>query len=128
MNLLLDTHAFLWWDADAAQLSPNAYRACYNRGNTLFLSLVSIWEIQIKVQIGKLRLRLPSLRDVLDEHRRDGLQFLMPAEEDVLGLAALPMIHRDPFDRLLVSQARRGGFHLVTRDPLIANYGVAILW
>lgn len=127
MNLLLDTHAFLWWDNEPAKLSRNVLNACFDPHNQLFLSIASIWELQIKLQLGKLALRMP-LADVLDDHRAKGLLIASLEVEDILGLAALPTIHRDPFDRLLVSQARRGGFQLVTRDPLIVNYGVATLW
>lgn len=127
MKLLLDTHTFLWWDNEPAKLSRNVLNACFDPQNTLFLSVVSVWELQIKLQIGKLDLRLP-LSDVLDDHRRKGLLIVSLEVTDILGLAALPMIHRDPFDRLLVSQARRTGFPLVSRDPLIANDGVTTLW
>ena len=127
MKLLLDTHAFVWWDSDKAQLSHRVLQACLDPRNHLFLSIVSIWEMQIKAQLGKLTLRLP-LRDLVEDHRRRGLLIASVEIEDILGLAALPMIHRDPFDRLLVSQVRRGGYQLVSRDPLLAGYGVSILW
>ncbi len=127
MNLLLDTHAFVWWDSDKAQLPPRVLSAFFDPQNRLHLSIVSVWEMQIKAQLGKLTLRLP-LRELLDDHRRKGLLVAGIEVEDVLGLAALPTIHRDPFDRLIVSQALRGGYRLVSRDPIIANYGVTILW
>ena len=127
MNLLLDTHAFVWWDSDQAQLSPRALTALLDPRNQLFLSIVSVWEMQIKAQLRKLMLRLP-LRDLVDDHRRKGLLIAHIEVDDALGLAELPMIHGDPFDRLLVSQARRGGFSLVSRDPLLTGYEVPILW
>ncbi len=127
MNLLLDTHAFVWWDSDKAQLSRSALQACQNPQNNLFLNLASVWEMQIKAQLGKLSLRLP-LRDLVRDHRRRGLSIASLEVEDIFGLAALPMIHRDPFDRLLISQAKQGGYQLVRRDPLLGGYGVAILW
>ncbi len=127
MRLLLDTHAFLWWDNEPAKLSRNVLSACFDPQNQLFLSIVSVWELQIKLQLGKLELRLPLL-NVLEDHRRKGLLIAGLEVEDILGLSALPMVHRDPFDRLLVAQARRGGFQFVTRDPLIASYGLTTLW
>ncbi len=63
MKLLLDTHAFLWWDADQARLSSGALAACLDPANSLFLSIASVWEMQIKMQLGKLALRLPSFAD-----------------------------------------------------------------
>ena len=113
MNLLLDTHAFVWWDSDQARLSARAMAAFLNPQNKMFLSVVSVWEMQIKAQLGKLTLRLP-LRDLVDDHRRRGLLIAHIEVDDTLGLAELPMLHGDPFDRLLISQARRGGFQLVS--------------
>ena len=72
MNLLLDTHAFIWWDSDKAQLSSRALSAFFDLRNQLFLSIVSVWEMQIKAQLGKLTLRLP-LGELVAGHRRKGL-------------------------------------------------------
>jgi PIN domain nuclease of toxin-antitoxin system len=128
VKLLLDTHAFIWWDGDASKLSAAALAACQSPANSLHLSLASIWELQIKLQLGKLSLHLP-LADVLrDQQRQNGLVLEPVTLEDILGLSALSAFHRDPFDRLIVSQAKRGGFHLVTHDPQLARYPVAVLW
>ncbi len=127
MRLLLDTYCFIWWDNDKSRMSSSALAACGDRANGLFLSVVSIWEMQIKIQTGKLRLRLP-LRDILREQQRNDVIIELVEIEDILGLAALPMLHRDPFDRLLVAQAQRGGFHLVSADPQVARYAVPTLW
>lgn len=84
--------------------------------------------MQIKIQLGKLSMRL-ELADVLREQQeRNGLQLEAVTIEDILGLSQLPPHHRDPFDRILVSQARRGGFHLVSHDPEIARYDVTWMW
>ena len=100
--------------------------ACRSPANSLHLSLVSVWEIQIKMQLGKLTLRL-SLSDVLrDQQQRNGLTIESVTLDDILSLSALPAHHRDPFDRLLVAQAQRGGFHLLTYDPEIVRYSVSI--
>ena len=80
------------------------------------------------MQLGKLALRVP-LADVLrDQQRQNGLVLETVTLEDILALSALPTLHRDPFDRLIVAQANRGGFHLVTHDPELARYPVAVLW
>ncbi len=126
MRLLLDTHAFIWWD-NRTHLSTRALAACLDPANTRSLSIVSIWELQIKIQLGKLTLRLP-LADVLRDQQNNGLQIEPLSVDDVLVLAQLPPHHRDPFDRALVAQARRGGFHLVSGDPQIALYNVPVLW
>ena len=84
--------------------------------------------MQIKLQLGKISLRLP-LADVLrDQQGQNGLALEPVTLEDILSLSALPALHRDPFDRLLIAQATRGGFHLVTHDTELARYPVAVLW
>ena len=128
MKLLLDTHAFIWWDIGDARLSPAALAACESPANTLHLSLASVWELQIKMQLGKLTLRLPLAEVLRDQQRRNGLALEPVALEDILALDTLRPLHRDPFDRLLVAQAVRGGFHLVSHDPEISRYPVSVLW
>ena len=128
MKLLLDTHAFIWWDIGDARLSPAALAACESPANTLHLSLASVWELQIKMQLGKLTLRLPLAEVLRDQQRRNGLALEPVALEDILALDTLRPLHRDPFDRLLVAQAGRGGFHLVSHDPEISRYPVSVLW
>jgi PIN domain nuclease of toxin-antitoxin system len=128
VKLLLDTHAFIWWDGDQSKLSAAALGACQSLANSLHLSLASVWELQIKMQLGKLALRLP-LADVLrDQQQQNGLALEPLTLEDILALSALPTLHRDPFDRLIIAQANRRGFHLVTHDPELARYPVPVLW
>ena len=128
MKLLLDTHAFIWWDGGDARLSSEALAACNSAANSLHLSLASVWEMQIKMQLGKLTMRVPLAEVLRDQRQRNGL-VLEPVElEDILSLETLRPLHRDPFDRLLVAQAIRGGFHLVSHDPEIARYPVPALW
>lgn len=127
MKLLLDTHAFLWWDHQKARLSNRALAACMDRANSLSLSIASVWELQIKIQLGKLALRLP-LTDVLRDQETNDLTIAPVSVPDILALVDLPPLHRDPFDRLLVAQARRGGYHLVSQDTQVARYDVPILW
>ncbi len=128
MKLLLDTHAFIWWDGDQSKLSPAARAACESSANSLFLSLASVWEMQIKVQLGKLNLRLPLEKILRDQQEHNGLILEPVTLDDILGLEQLPPHHRDPFDRLLIAQAGRGGFQLVSQDPEIARYFVPVLW
>ena len=127
MKLLLDTHAFIWWDSEQTRLSGKALAVCLDPANSLHLSLASLWELQIKMQLGKLTLRF-SLENILDDQRRNGLSIEEIRIEDILGLSHLPTFHRDPFDRLLIAQAQCNAFHLVSHDTQIARYDVAILW
>jgi PIN domain nuclease of toxin-antitoxin system len=120
--------AFIWWDGDHSKLSAAALVACRSPANSLHLSLASVWELQIKMQLRKLILRLP-LADVLrDQQQQNGLVLEAVRLEDILALSALPSIHRDPFDRIMITQANRGGFHLVTHDSELTGYPVAVLW
>ena len=128
MKLLLDTHAFIWWDGDQSKLSSAALAACESPANTLFLSLASVWEMQIKRQLGKLNLRLPLAEILRDQRLNNGLILEPITLDDIMGLEQLPSHHRDPFDRLLISQASRGGFQLVSQDPEITRYSVPVLW
>jgi PIN domain nuclease of toxin-antitoxin system len=127
MKLLLDTHAFIWWDSRDNRLSAAAREACLSPTNTVHLSLASVWEMRIKVQLGKLVLR-EALSTVIRDQQRNGLSLLSVTLEDVLALDSLPFHHRDPFDRLLISQAQRGNLVLVTHDTKIGHYDVPILW
>jgi PIN domain nuclease of toxin-antitoxin system len=128
VKLLLDTHAFLWWINDDARFSRRAREACASPGNTMHLSLASVWEIQIKLQTGKLQIE-DSLSDALRrEQAKTGMVLEPIALLDILELAHLPMHHRDPFDRMLIAQARVGGFTLVSDDRMFPAYDVPILW
>jgi PIN domain nuclease of toxin-antitoxin system len=128
MRLLLDTHAFIWWDADPQKMSSRAYSACMDSSNTLHLSLASVWEMQIKVQLGKLDLRLPLAHLIRDHQARNGLVLEGIELPDILRLETLPMHHRDPFDRMIIAQTMERGFHLVACDSEFSAYGVPLFW
>lgn len=128
MNLLLDAHAFLWLDGARAKLSLAAAQACSDSANALWLSAVSLWEIQIKMQLGKLTLR-GSLADILREQAKvNGLQILSLHPAHGLELSGLPLHHKDPFDRMLIAQARHEGWEIVSKDPEFKAYPVRIIW
>ena len=128
MRLMLDTHAFLWADLEPDKLTQKVRDAFVEPTNTLYLSHASIWEIQIKVQIGKLKLRLPLKELIRDHQSRNGLILEAIDLSDILRLETLPFHHRDPFDRMIIAQTMQRGFHLVTDDPEFPGYGVPILW
>jgi PIN domain nuclease of toxin-antitoxin system len=125
---MLDTHAFLWWDSTPEKLSSRAYQACMDSSNFLHLSYASVWEIQIKVQTGKLQLRLP-LAELLREHQMNNGVILETIDiPDVLRLGTLPLHHRDPFDRMIIAQTLQRGFHLMSVDSLFGPYAVPMYW
>ena len=128
MNLLLDAHAFIWLDGERQKLSPAAAEACSDSANALWLSAVSLWEIQIKMQLGKLTLR-GSLADILREQAKvNGLQILSLHPAHVLELSGLPFHHHDPFDRMLIAQARHEGWDIVSKDSEFKAYPMRVIW
>jgi len=128
MRLLLDTHAFIWMDAQRAKLSQAASAAILDPHNKIFLSMASVWEIQIKSQLGRLELRQP-LTELIQEQQEDNSLQLLPIElEHIAGLAALDHYHRDPFDRMIISSAKCANMQLVSNDSAFNDYPVTLLW
>ncbi len=127
MMYLLDTHAFIWMDSSSERLSNTAKDIILNSDNDLFLSLASIWEMQIKHQLGRLQLRLP-ISMIVDEQRRNRIQLLHIETEHIYGLEHLPFHHRDPFDRMLIAQVRAEDMTLISSDSRFADYAVSVVW
>ena len=128
MKLLLDTHTFIWWDSSPSELSAKALALCQDPANTLMLSVVSAWEMQIKAQLGKLTFARPLATLVANQQAMNGVVVLEITLAHVLALDTLPAAHRDPFDRLLVAQANAEGAALLSRDPIFRHYPVPVLW
>ena len=128
MNLLFDTHTFIWWANEPEKLSQKALDHCQNSANTLILSVASIWEMQIKIQLGKLTID-QGLKELI-QAQKDGndLQVLPIELAHVLELDRLPLHHKDPFDRLLIAQANIENSLLVSADDVFSNYQVDLLW
>lgn len=123
MDLLLDTHAFLWWDSHDPNL-PVAFRAAVESPyNSVYVSAVTVWEIAIKRASGKLVFSGSAAKSIA----RQGFLPLPITVEHAEWAGSLPSLHRDPFDRLLVAQARMEGLTLVTVDRQILRYQVAHL-
>jgi PIN domain nuclease of toxin-antitoxin system len=122
MKLLLDSHIFAWWALEPERLSKAALDACSDPRNTLVLSVASVWEMQIKIQLKKFSLKT-SLRGVIaSQQAANGLQVLPVYAEHALALESLPMHHKDPFDRMLVAQANVEDATLVSSDAAMAAY------
>ena len=127
MTLLLDTHVWLWMLAAPERLGEA--RAVLEDGErTLLLSAASSWEIAIKHQLGRLELPQPPERFVPDRLRLTGVTPIAIEHVHVLEAGRLPAHHRDPFDRVLVAQARHLGVPIVTADPVIRSYDVTVHW
>jgi len=121
VRLLLDTHALLWSLAVPERLDSDARRAIADAHSAVFVSVASVWEMAIKAALGKLSTP-DDLEDQLRLNRFEVLPITLPHARAV---EHLPLIHRDPFDRMLVAQAQHEGLTLVTRDPLVQQYGAA---
>jgi PIN domain nuclease of toxin-antitoxin system len=128
VKLLLDTHAFIWWDNNKSQLSKSALDACLDQNNTLFLSIASIWEMQIKLQTGKLSFTVALEQRIREQSRVNGLKILPIRQKHIYTLAALPDHHRDPFDRLLIAQALYEKIALISHDAQMKQYPLQLLW
>ncbi len=123
MNLLLDTHALLWWLDDNPTLSKKAREAISDGGNMVFVSAAVIWEIRIKQALGKLE--IPS--DFREALNNQAFEMLPITADHAHLIEELPPYHRDPFDRMLIAQAKFEGLTLVTRDKNFIKYNVPIL-
>jgi len=123
VRLLLDTHVFLWLLAEPERLGQHL-ASVEGAGNDLFVSAASSWEIAIKVRLGRLELPDDPKRYVPDRMRALGAEPLPVEHAHALAVADLPMLHRDPFDRVLVAQARHLELTIVTADADIARYDV----
>lgn len=128
MRVLLDTHAFLWWITEDRRLSPRAREVMTDGGNDLLLSAASGWEIAIKASLGRITLPVPIARFLSEQLQRNGIGALPVEMRHALGVHALSLLHRDPFDRLLVAQARLEKLCILTSDPQIEQYDVETLW
>jgi len=121
VRLLLDTHVLIWWDK-GARLGQSAQRAIRD-ADQVYVSAVSGWEIAIKMSLGK----LVAKRTVADAMADSGFEELPVRLRHAEMLASLAPHHRDPFDRMLIAQAKSEGLTVVTRDPAFQRYGVPFL-
>jgi PIN domain nuclease of toxin-antitoxin system len=127
MRLLLDTQAFLWFVTGDARLTRRARRAMEDEDAEMILSAASVWEIAIKAGLG--RLTLPaSVEEYIAEKVEAGFRVLSIDWTHAAAVERLPRHHRDPFDRLLISQALAESLPVVTNDPAFGAYGVAVIW
>ncbi|MDR3544234.1 MAG: type II toxin-antitoxin system VapC family toxin [Candidatus Limnocylindrales bacterium] len=129
MRVLLDTHAFLWWTSeDGRRLSDRARALLIDPSTDALVSVASAWEIAIKAATGRLEIDGEPEAWVPERITRYGFSPLPVELAHALRAGRLPLIHRDPFDRLLVAQAQVEGIPIVTSDPSIARYAVEVIW
>ena len=128
MRLLLDTHALLWWVADSRRLSATAHGLIADETNSLFVSAASAWEIATTHRIGKLPEAAGMALDVAGAIAGQGFEELPITVADAERSGRLPGPHGDPFDRMLIAQARSRELALVSNDRAFDDYGVTRLW
>lgn len=128
MNLLLDTHTFLWFVAGDLSLSQPARLAIEDENNTRYISVASLWEIAIKVSIGKLTLSDPFEILIPEQLAENGIELLDISVEHIALVASLPFHHRDPFDRLIAAQAEVEQMTLVSVDNVFDLYKISRIW
>ena len=128
MKLLLDTHTFMWWDSAPDQIPEATLDRLKQPENEVFVSLISMWEMQIKTQLGKLTLRA-GLADIIRQQQiENGISLLSISLSHILELDKLPYHHKDPFDRLLIAQSRIESASIVSRDVAFKNYDCKVIW
>ena len=123
MKLLLDTHVLLWWLADDATLKQSARGLIGDAQNSVFVSAVCVWEIRIKQSLGKLDVP-EDFKEVL---AREPFLFLDVTADHAHAIADLPALHRDPFDRMLIAQARVERLTVITHDPRFEGYEIEVI-
>ncbi|MHB8987072.1 MAG: type II toxin-antitoxin system VapC family toxin [Eubacteriales bacterium] len=128
MKALLDTHTFLWWITDDLRLSPRVREIIGDEENELFLSSASGWEMAIKARLGKLDLPAGLISFVAEQMAINAIDPLPVEMSHALHVYNLPDYHRDPFDRILIAQARLENMPILTSDPQIGRYPVKVVW
>ena len=127
MRLLLDSHALLWWQLGDDRLPATAKRAIANDDTEAFVSIASIWELAIKLGLGKLPEAESSIAELKDNGALPGFTMLPISERHAVDAGLLEISHRDPFDRMLIAQAQVEALTIVTRDASFDAYEVAVM-
>ena len=128
MNILLDTHAFLWFIAGSNELSDKARELVEDENNRVFLSAASLWEMAIKVSLEKLTLSEPFETLIPEQLAINGVEILGITVAHTTQVARLPFHHRDPFDRLIIAQALEEQMPVISADATFDKYGVTRIW
>ncbi len=129
MNYLLDTSTFLWYVSAQTELSPQARSIIGSSSNNVYLSFVSIWELAVKFRVGKLQLTPDSLTDWLDIHlAANSFRLLEIKVLHLLQFADLPLVHRDPFDGLLIAQSQVENIPVITSDAAFDDHSIQRIW
>ncbi|MFZ2806164.1 MAG: type II toxin-antitoxin system VapC family toxin [Desulfosalsimonadaceae bacterium] len=127
MNIIIDTHALLWLFSNDDKLSEKAGKLIKNPSNEVFVSIASFWEISIKLSLSKLVLDVPFAL-LFEESEKLDIKIIDIQKEHLITLKELPFIHRDPFDRMIVSQSIALNYALVSKDKILDEYKIKRIW
>lgn len=127
MKYLLDTHTLIWFLNGDRDLSAKARKAIESTEAINFVSIASLWEIAIKISLGRLSLKT-SFEKIKEQISNNNFEMLPISFQDILILSSLPFHHRDPFDRLLISQVINNKFTIISKDPYFDSYEIKVLW
>ncbi len=128
MKLLLDTHVLLWWLVDSQRLSARARALIADQRSQLFWSAASSWELAVKSALGRIQFQTPFRTVIPDVLQKQGIASLPVEQSHAFQVAGLPLLHRDPFDRMLVAQCQVEKLGLLSADSQLAEYEVDVLW
>jgi PIN domain nuclease of toxin-antitoxin system len=128
VNYLLDTHAFIWWITGNDQFPKALQKKLGLAAGTIYISVVSLWEMALKIKLGKLQMPEPFDQYVLHQIQINRMEVLPVHAPHIFETLRLPPHHRDPFDRLLVAQARVETLTLVSRDAALKPYPIKLMW
>lgn len=127
MDILLDTHVFIWFSQDFSELSEKAKYIIRDPENPCYVSIVTFWEMAIKISLDRLEVKYP-LTEVLDICSDNGIKLLPLKFAHVLRIRNLPLHHKDPFDRMLIAQCQVENISLITKDETLRKYDIDIIW
>jgi len=127
MKYLLDTHAIIWYFEDSAELSQTAAELIDDPENSIYICSVSLWEIAIKISLGKLKMSMP-FDELLALIKTRDFNIMQIEYEYLSNLSELPYIHKDPFDRMIVSSALAARMPVITADTNIRKYNAPCIW
>ena len=127
MNYLPDTHVLIWFLNGDKALSAKARKAIESENANNFISIASLWEIAIKISLDRLSIKIP-FEKLNEELEKNNFQLLPITFNDTLILSTLPFNHRDPFDRIIISQSIANDFTLISKDKEYGQYKIKLLW
>lgn len=127
MKLLLDTHTAIWFVTDSKLLPKFSKKLIQNASNECYISTATLWEMGIKHSLGKLKLKA-ELKKIFELFFESGLSLMPITPNHILTNALLPFYHRDPFDRLIIAQAKREGYSVISKDHEFEKYEVNLIW